>query len=485
MAGHSARYGDRFSLVQAAKSSGNKGSKAQYYPISSRSSVISEHNPHRPKYSLNKLPIRNQGDYWNTIRELDSTQNKTQMAAITKATGVVRMPLCAASPAFIHPTFFPLDPFHLFYENCMAFLWDLWTTSPVDDVVHLPNTKAEKFGKWLENAMVSLPPAFCGPIRDIHLKRQSQYKIYEWMGLLHWYLIPFGIELGFESRVLDNTAQFVGIIEFAMTIKPRSKADLDQLSKKVVEFLTGYEKLYIENDSQKFSRARLCIFQLIHVPHHMRWNGSIRLGSQATMERTIGISGHNIHSKKAPFVNLANGIYKGEQIKILCLYYPELDSEEPTPVLSPAAIKPIKPWRSVSKAKRQNRNAYNSNLDQELGAIYSWLGADSLLEAIEGGQLIFGEALAFYELQEPKQELVVVYHSLGSVKSTLGCITGIWLPQISVLPVRKIINIVGVWTGPTTKRVYILRKHPGLQYLNTEECGKFDVIGQEEFEDLD
>ncbi|KAF8867459.1 hypothetical protein BD779DRAFT_1464471 [Infundibulicybe gibba] len=165
MAGHSAIYGDRFSLVQAAKSSNHKGSKAQYYPMNHE--ISSQYNPQRDKYSPLNLPIRTQGGYWDIIRELESKSSGNSKAAVTKATGVVRLPLCAASPAFIHPVFFPLDPFHLFYENCMAYMWDLWTIlSPENDPVHLDRITAQTLGEYVVGGMKSLPPAFCGPVRD-------------------------------------------------------------------------------------------------------------------------------------------------------------------------------------------------------------------------------------------------------------------------------------------------------------------------------
>jgi len=49
------------------------------------------------------------------------------------------------------------------------------------------------------------------------------------------------------------------------------------------------------------------------------------VGSQATVERSIGEMGHKIESKKAPFANLANLIYEWELVKILSLYYPIVD----------------------------------------------------------------------------------------------------------------------------------------------------------------
>ncbi len=331
MAGHTAVFGDWFSLVQGAKSSQAKGSKSQYYPTIAPDNT--NYNPGRPeKYNLMNIPIRSQESYWNTLERLEKATSKKAKADITRATGISRLPLCAASVAFIHPTFFPLDPFHLFYENCMAFIWDVWTVfSEKSEIIHLSEKKAEDFGRLIPLAMHTLPPAFCGPIRDPHLKRQSQYKVYEWMALLHWYIIPIGIELGFNPAVLSNFSLFVQAIEFAMTISPRDTQQLQSLQLLIAKFLEGYQKLYIGNDPEKILRARLCIFQLIHIPQHIQWNGSIRLGSQATVERSIGEMGHKIRSRKAPFANLANIIFQRELVKILCLYYPDADSSIDTP----------------------------------------------------------------------------------------------------------------------------------------------------------
>ena len=190
-------------MVQGAHSSLAKGAKAQYYPISPPENK--KYNPNRPEaYDLTDLPMRTGTSYWETIDKLEAATSKTARATITKSTGVSQLPLCAASKAFLHPAYFPLDPFHLLYENNMAFIWDTWTIfSSETETIHLPTNKAQEFGSLVAKAMVSLPPAFCGPICDPHLKRQSQYKVYEWMALLHWYIIPIGIELGFNSLVLQ------------------------------------------------------------------------------------------------------------------------------------------------------------------------------------------------------------------------------------------------------------------------------------------
>lgn len=166
MSGHSAVRGDRFTEVEGARSSTQSGAKAQYYPSSPPSNAT--YNPARPPtYDLTNLPRRNQAEYWRTLTSIHNAGSKRALAVISKNTGVARIPLCVASPAFLHPSYFPLDPFHLFYENCMPFIWDTWATgSKPGERVHVPAAKISKLGELVGKAYKTLPPAFCGTIRD-------------------------------------------------------------------------------------------------------------------------------------------------------------------------------------------------------------------------------------------------------------------------------------------------------------------------------
>src|SRR5713101_7656577 len=111
MAGHSAVFGDCFSMVRGARASLKPGAKSQYYPISPPQSQT--YNPECPvAYDLDNLPMHNSQAYWETIRMLQDPRSKAQAQAITRRTGISCMSLCAASPAYDHPIPFPLDPFH-------------------------------------------------------------------------------------------------------------------------------------------------------------------------------------------------------------------------------------------------------------------------------------------------------------------------------------------------------------------------------------
>ena len=95
------------------------------------------------------------------------------------------------------------------------------------------------------------------------------------MALLHWYIILIGIELEFNSIVLEKFSHFVEAMEIAMTISPKSSKDLAGLHLLIKKFLEGFEKIYIGQDSKKISWFRLSLFQLIHISRHIEWNRSI------------------------------------------------------------------------------------------------------------------------------------------------------------------------------------------------------------------
>jgi hypothetical protein len=135
------------------------GGRPQYYPISPPQK--DEFNVDCPNYDIFHLPIRTIEDYWKIIERHEAVKgNKTQHTAIVHETGVSGLPICAASPAFSHPFFFPLDPFHLFYENCMPHFWDIWTTfSTESEIVHMSQDIASKLGEMVEKAIATLPPS--------------------------------------------------------------------------------------------------------------------------------------------------------------------------------------------------------------------------------------------------------------------------------------------------------------------------------------
>lgn len=545
MSGHSAVRGDRFTTVEAARSSIQKGSKAQYYPLNPPDNASGQYNPHRPTYGPENLPMRKQEDYWATLKRISDAKTATEKATISRSTGVSKIPIAVALPGFIHPSFFPLDPFHLFYENCMPWIWDIMTLhAKSGEPVHVLPDQAKAFGEHVSQAMRTLPPAFCGNIRDPFLKRQSQYKAYEWMALLHWYFLPIGLELEFNSNLLHVFSSFAYIVDYAMTIKSRSEADLIQLRSKISTFLTQFEQLFVGDDPEKIQRCRLCVFQLIHVPIHIKWYGSIRLGSQATCERTIGEMGHQIKSKKDPFANLTNIIIERESTRLVQLYHPELVSprhslqrqglslhqalpfkfpETPADATETAlhlgairslynsenlGIRAIERFGKATLSNGHTLRSLRSELTAASSRLYRWFevgGAcftnfESLTHdqwkqySAQPGKPQFGEALAFYSiLVRGETRKAVVFRPLSHLETPLPTvIRGRWPPEHPsstntrmAIDISAMISVVGIWEPETSKNVYVLRKHPALELCSPSDIGLVDDMDRERGEDDD
>jgi hypothetical protein len=80
MAGHGGIYGDRFSMVQAAKTSDQSGSCAQYYPILN----TDRFNPDRHMYSFNDIPMREYNYYFDVLLKLEEASSKAERERITQ-----------------------------------------------------------------------------------------------------------------------------------------------------------------------------------------------------------------------------------------------------------------------------------------------------------------------------------------------------------------------------------------------------------------
>jgi hypothetical protein len=101
------------------------------------------------------------------------------------------------------------------------------------------------------------------------------------------------------------------------------------------------------------------------------------------------------------------------------------------------------------------------------------------------GVPVFGEALAFYELLQKNNELVVVYRCMTNQVKVLNMWRGTWSQDICVLSVKNITNKIGIWKMPhaANANVWILQKHPGLEMLSDAEAEQREEI--EVNEDMD
>lgn len=99
----------------------------------------------------------------------------------------------------------------------------------------------------------------------------------------------------------------------------------------------------------------------------------------------------------------------------------------------------------------------------------------------------FGEALAFYTVSgelDAEPEVLVVYRPIINLQQVLLRWQGTWAEEIATARALSIEAVVGIWEGIRTKKVHILRKHPGMDLLTSTERGdesEEDLIERDNF----
>ena len=88
---------------------------------------------------------------------------------------------------------------------------------------------------------------------------------------------------------------------------------------------------------------------------------------------------------------------------------------------------------------------------------------------------IIGEAIAYYQLIEDQNQLVVVCQLLTKLEKILGAWRGTWSSNLTVLKSTDITNKAFIWKMDTPNaNIWGLRKHPGLAMLSATEVGEIE-----------
>ena len=99
---------------------------------------------------------------------------------------------------------------------------------------------------------------------------------------------------------------------------------------------------------------------------------------------------------------------------------------------------------------------------------------------------IIGEALAYYQLINDHNQLVVICQLLSNLEQILGAWKRTWSSSLTVLKSTDIINKAFIWKMNTPNaNIWGLRKHSGLAMLSATEVGEIESIGENEDSDSD
>ncbi|KAE8219009.1 hypothetical protein CF319_g7214 [Tilletia indica] len=245
-------------VAPASTSLRPKWGKTPYFPLSTPLDLhLLQPNVSRPStYDPMALPLRSDDTFRSHITQIQLATSKTERKRVGTRTGVAALPLLAASPAFTHPEFFPLDIFHLFSFNTLQLLWNTMRTRLPGDPTVLDDIRQHRFGEMVVSAGRDLPGSFGKAPRNTNLFHNTHYKMVEWITVFHCYFGPFLHSEGVDPNVIKMLLALLDGMGVAAQSIGCSLADVGYVSASLVSFVRQWEDLFIRGDGNLLSRAR-------------------------------------------------------------------------------------------------------------------------------------------------------------------------------------------------------------------------------------
>lgn len=257
MTGHQGFRGCKVCLMAGCLS---MSKRCYYFPLRTVGKELG-FNLHRPDfYDPLRLPNRNNSHWQQTARALSLARGKDALR-IQKETGWTGVPLAAFSAAFSSPVSWPVDYFHLYFADTCAHIWDTITIDCREGDPRIWSLKQRQdFGQLVALAAKDLPTAFVQTApRDIHLKRNTQYKVHEWASIFLYYLLPYFLTIDCPAIVIDLLATFINFITLSLNPKGLTGTELLRLRHLAAQFCVKFELYFVRNNLTHVDRARLVV----------------------------------------------------------------------------------------------------------------------------------------------------------------------------------------------------------------------------------
>ncbi|KAH8927601.1 hypothetical protein BT69DRAFT_1330315 [Atractiella rhizophila] len=197
---------------------------------------------------------------------------------IARDSGVISVTPISGLATFRDPwTFFAGDLAHLHWKNDAELIFD--STMGINKQESLPEPRHptqqihEEFGNMIERSKIDIPYAFSQAApRNIYRFQNTQYKMHEWWDIYDWLLLPSLFLLGFPLNVLNVIDSFVCGCRLAWQHQITEEQRL-KIREYFANFVTGWEKVFVQGDRSRLVRIPMCIHHLLHVADWILWWG--------------------------------------------------------------------------------------------------------------------------------------------------------------------------------------------------------------------
>ncbi|KAG1743594.1 uncharacterized protein EDB91DRAFT_1236645 [Suillus paluster] len=232
---------------------------------------ITGHGKPRPSLDPRHLPLHSHQSYLKTHNKLQSATTRTEKAAIAKQTGIRGPPALRRVESLDYSKSFPYEWMHLFLENIVPTLVNLWTGRfkglDSDDIW-------EEIGAETVGAIKDIPAAFVRALGNI---------AHDPWGFWFMYLAPIILKDRFEDvKYYDHMCELAGMM------------------KKMLQFQLTHE--------DRLSTCTLPIHGLLHVASGIRFCGPVWTSWTFYMERYCGFLQAHLHSRQFPWSNISRRV---------------------------------------------------------------------------------------------------------------------------------------------------------------------------------
>ncbi|KAG2121440.1 hypothetical protein DEU56DRAFT_713257, partial [Suillus clintonianus] len=237
--GHNAVYPCRSCEIQGVRNITGRG-KVYYTPLSTPDL---DHQP-RPSLDPHHLPLRSHQSYLDAHDKLWSATTRTEKAVIAKQTGIRGPPALRRVESLDYSKSFPYEWMHLFLENVVPTLVNLWTGrfKGLDsgfENYEISDDVWEEIGAETAGAVKDIPAAFVRALGNIAHDR-SNFTAEAW-GFWFMYLAPVILKDRFEdAKYYDHMCELAGMMKKMLQFQ-LTHGEIDALDEGLIKWVKTYE----------------------------------------------------------------------------------------------------------------------------------------------------------------------------------------------------------------------------------------------------
>ncbi|QRV96382.1 Transposase family Tnp2 protein [Ceratobasidium sp. AG-Ba] len=250
---------------------------------------------------------------------MDATPPGPRRAELARESGLNARPIFHRLGSIDLSCCAPYELMHLLFENLVPNMVMHWKGRfkdiPADAAYLISDNDWEVIGRQSAEATRTIPGHFVGTIPDIHVD-MGLYKA-EAYAFWFMYLAPILLKDKLAQEYYEHFLLVREIIIWSIDLEI-TLARVDELERKIFDWVENYERLYYQYDYERLGTCLLTIHALLHIPFFIRQTGPLSNIWCFLMERFCGyLLRPALANRVRPYEYLDNYIRRRAQLQIV------------------------------------------------------------------------------------------------------------------------------------------------------------------------